>query len=86
MITTHEQNIERLRNSLSIIAAYQGSDLYRHFLTMLECVEECYRDEMMVISQENLQFKQGAAAQVRSIRKALTDATPLENCHSLPKV
>ena len=77
----------RVSEALATVAAYRGTDLYRHFVSLLEAVEDGYRDDLLTIEKKQLRFKQGAAAQLRALRVALLDAvTNPANNLNLPTV
>lgn len=64
----------KLAEVLAECAAYRGTELYALFVRMMDSIEACYKEDLLTVKPEDLKFKQGAAAQVRSIRKALIES------------
>jgi hypothetical protein len=83
----HATHNAKLAAQLATVAAYRGSDLYGHFIGLLDCLRECYRDDLETLKPEHIAFKQGAAAQCRNLRAALLNASPdVTQIMDLPKV
>ncbi len=73
----------RITDALKAAKEYRGSDLYRHFVDLLQAIEDAYKEDLIDVTEDRLKYKQGAAKQVRLLRsELLRDAAPRD----LPKV
>jgi hypothetical protein len=74
-----------LAQALADVLAYRGSAMYAETVRLLDAIEACYMEEMMSVSKEHLEFKQGAARQVRVLRNILVESRA-DSITDLPKV
>ncbi len=61
----------RITEALKTAKEFEGTDLFRHILDLLQAIEDAYKEELIDVSEEGLKHKQGAAKQVRLLRAAL---------------
>lgn len=75
-----------LASALSACAEYRGSELYSAVVKLMDCLIASYKEDLLTVTADKLQFKQGAAAQASAIREALIEASPREQNFNTPKV
>ena len=80
-----DMNRNALAEQMADVLAYRGTDMYAQFVQLLNCIEDCYRDDLLSVAEANLRYKQGAAAQVRILRDLLIDRDSA-SFNDLPKV
>lgn len=60
-----------LEVAVETVRAYRTSDLYMHFIKLLDAMDEQHRDNLITVGAEGFQRMQGAASQVCKLRNAL---------------
>lgn len=58
---------------VAAVRAYAGTEFFAHFVALLDAVGETYLQQLVHVSPEELQIKQGAARQVLALRACMTD-------------
>ena len=75
----------KLVEKLGDVLVYRGNAAYVEFIGLLQAIEDSYMEDLMSVKKDSLEFKQGAARQVRLLRLILTN-TKVDAIGDLPKV
>lgn len=62
--------IEQVDARAEAVRAYEGTELHTHVIGLLEALISVYMHELVDVSPEQLQLKQGALRQVMALRAA----------------
>lgn len=75
-----EQIRAEMNAAVNAVRAYRGSSLYLAFIALLDAVDERHRDDLIDAKPEDVPHIQGAAQQVRKLRRVLVS----DNEHMSP--
>lgn len=68
---TAEQVRDELNEAFATVRAYRSSELYLAFIKLMDAIDEVHRDSLLNANPDRIQRIQGAANQVRQLRRSL---------------